>query len=167
MWSETVGALSDIIPPNFVLYGEIIGWVRDAPIQKGYTYRIPRGEHQLYIYRVTIVNDGVQYDLDWDGMEEFCKERGLNVVPALAAGERALWFSAEDLFDAWADGRYHDAGYTGALPLADESPVDEGVCIRWDHGRTPTVLKIKGPKFLEHESIMLDKNVTDIEEEQN
>ena len=164
LWSDTCGPLADAIPHNCVVYGEIIGWVGDSPIQKDYTYCIPKGEHMLYVYRVTLINDGVQYDLNWDAMEEFCQERGLKVVPLLHQGIRGQ-DAPEEVFDRWADRRFRDEGFAQALPLAAESPVDEGVVLRWDGGRTPTALKIKGPEFYEHETRMLDADAEDIEEE--
>src|SRR5699024_9844231 len=77
--------VKDAVPKNYILYGEIIGWVNnEKPIQPNYTYNLKPGSNELYIYRIATVNlDGFVTDLSWDGVKEFCKERGLNHVPEL------------------------------------------------------------------------------------
>ena len=49
------------------------------------------------------------------------------------------------------------------VPLADDSPCDEGVCIRIESGMIPEIYKLKSPIFLQHETAMLDKDVVDID----
>ena len=166
IWTEVARPYADLIPDNMMVFGEIIGWVGDTPIQKDYTYRIPKGEHELYVYRVAVVaDDGAVYDLPWDGVVEFCNNRGMQHVVELAWGTHAeLQREYHDMAD-FMDQDFHNGWNPSAVPLADESPVDEGVVIRWDGGITPTALKIKGPIFYRHETDILDQEVEDIEEE--
>ena len=160
IWTHAAQRFGSVIPENVVLYGELIGWVpgTETPIQKGYTYRIPRGQYELYVYRVAIVTEsGGLYDLSWNGVREFCKERGLKHVPELWNG-----FNAFINPDDWMDRRFFDARYEDhyidlPLPLASESPVDEGVVIRKD-GIVPIALKLKGPKFYEYETKTMDED---------
>ena len=142
-----------------------MGWLPDTstPIQSGYTYRIPVGVYEFFVYRVAVVTeDGGLYDLSWDGVREFCAARGLNHVPE-------LWRGRKSEFDPthWTDQRFAEAAsaarLTGVelfrdipLPLADESPVDEGI-IALREGVVPFALKVKGPRFYEFESQDLDK----------
>jgi hypothetical protein len=153
IWTDFGQTVADLIPENVVVYGELIGWVGDAPIQKGYTYNVPRGAVELYIYRVAVVsNDGHLYDLSWEGMEQFAAERGWKVVPLLWRGPHRE-FVAED----WLDTVYSKQ-YAQALPLSDKGTVDEGVVVRAE-GILPVALKAKSPRFFEWESKILDEGV--------
>lgn len=157
--------LEGVLPQNFLAYGELIGWESSGKaIQKSYTYRVPEGTCELYVYRIAFVNgQGRVIDLAWDQVKEFCRDHGLRHVPE-------LWRGLKKDFNAefWLDKKYADLVNGGvveyAVPLADESPCDEGVCIRVD-GLTPFVLKAKSPEFRQHESKMNDQGVVDLETE--
>ena len=162
LWSTEGERVKDSIPENFIVYGELIGWTpNNAPIQKGYTYKVPVGTCDLYVYRVAIVtNQGKLVDLSWDQVKEFCRDMGLKAVPELWVGIHKYL----DI-DEFMDKNYREEGYKNAVPLDKDSPCDEGVCIRTD-GIAPYILKAKSPKFFEHETKMLDQEVEDIEETQ-
>jgi hypothetical protein len=157
--TEVGQRLKGLLPKGCVVYGEIIGWVpgTDTPIQKGYTYRIPEGLAELYVYRVTQVNeDGQMVDLSWSAVKEFCDSLGIKVVPELAT----VSDPQEEWVNEWLDVRYADT-YADVVPT-DGSMVDEGICLRTE-GVIPTIVKAKSPEFLRHETKMLDKGVEDIE----
>lgn len=161
IWTNAGKLLDNDVPENFILYGELVGWTEGGgPIQKNYTYKVPHGENQLYIYRVAMVNNqGIIIDLAWDQVREFCRDRGLKTVPE-------LWRGMHKYFDPdeWIDRKYAEEGFKNAIPLSDESPVDEGVCVRVD-GNAPYILKAKSPKFFEHETKMIDEEAVDLEED--
>jgi hypothetical protein len=162
LWSEAGKQLEGNLPRGFLLYGELIGWTGAGQIQKNYTYQIPQGTNDLYIYRVAFVNDdGFICDLSWDQTVEFCKDRGIKTVPELWRGKHKDFVAEE-----FTDKRFQDEGYTGVVPLDKESPCDEGVCIRVD-GIAPYILKAKSPMFLEHETKMLDEEAVDVEAEES
>ncbi|MEU7570287.1 RNA ligase family protein [Micromonospora sp. NPDC049240] len=159
LYTQVGSRLTGLLPKGYVVYGEIVGWVPDTntPIQKGYTYRIPEGLAELYIYRVTTVNeDGRQVDLSWPAVKEFCQSVGLQTVPELISD----YHLGEDFVSNLLDTRLANI-FLNALPT-DGSMVDEGVCLRVE-GLTPFVVKAKSPEFLRHESKMLDKGVLDVE----
>lgn len=162
IWTTEGKKLEGLVPENFLIYAEMIGWTPEgAPLQKNYTYQVPEKTCDLYIYRVAFVNgQGLVVDLSWDQVVEFCRDRGLKTVPELWRGAKK-----DLLVDEWfVDKRFREDGYAQAVPLAKESPVDEGVCIRVD-GIAPYILKAKGPVFYEHETKMLDEEAVDVEAE--
>lgn len=160
VWTAAGRRYEGLIPKNIVIYGELVGWASPTkPIQEGYTYQIPQGQSELYVYRIAVVTeDGGLYDLAWNGVKELCAQIGLKSVPE-------VWSGLHRDFDAsvWLDRKYALTGVQGAVSLDKRSACDEGVVVRRE-GVTPFVLKAKSPKFLEHETRMLDKEVEDIEE---
>ena len=154
IWSAAALKYGEAVPENVILYGELVGYVNSKPIQTGYTYNLPPGKYDLYVYRVSVVTPGGGlYDLSWAGVKEFCQERGLKHVPELWAGEHRNF----DV-DKWVDARYHDDGFSNAVQLSRANTVDEGVCVRAE-GVIPTILKAKSPQFFEFETKLLDEGV--------
>jgi hypothetical protein len=164
IWTIKGRELDGILPEGYVVYGELIGWTPSGEaIQKDFTYGVPKGTSVLYVYRVTTINPrGRVVDLSWDAVKEFCNNLGLRHVPELWTGLMGS-FTDEEITDTFLDQKF-SARYPQAVPLAKESPCDEGVCIRIE-GLTPKVYKAKSPAFLRFESKMLDKEVLDIEAE--
>lgn len=164
IWTEAAKKYDNLVPENFIVYGELIGWTKDgSPIQKHYTYRVPHMTNDFYVYRVAQINgQGILTDLSWDQLKEWCRDRGFKHVPELWRG-RHEDFNPED----WLNTNYHDilhGGYANAVPLDNDSPCDEGVCIRVD-GLAPYITKLKSPDFFAHEERMLEEEAVDIEEE--
>ncbi|MFD3594308.1 RNA ligase family protein [Nocardia sp. NPDC058640] len=154
VWTHYGSRLDGLIPQGFVVYAELIGWTPEgAPVQSGYTYNVPQGEADLYVYRVAYVNpQGIVTDLAWGQLVEWCAQLGLKTVPVLTE-------MAHKAFDPtdWLDRRYYDEGYGQAIPLSGSKKlVDEGVCIRTVDSLHPTTLKAKSPIFLQHETKALD-----------
>ena len=169
IWSEYAQThnLAGALPKGVMVYGELIGWLPDGtPIQRGYTYNLPKGQAALYIYRV-VVNG---YDLSDAAMREFAAQRGLKVVPLLASFSRdegvfLLGEFLETLTDTTLSDEDEWAFIERPVPLSPDSPCDEGVVIRAE-GITPKAAKFKFPRFYEHESRSLDKGEADIEEQE-
>ncbi len=154
IYSEVGKRLRGLIPKGYMIFGELVGWVGDTPIQPGFTYGIPAGQAKLYVYRIAQINEsGLSRDLPWDQVKSFCVEAGIEHVPQLWEG---LGF--EDYVNMFLDCKLFQR-FPTALPV---EVVDEGVCVRRD-GTIPLVLKAKSPMFLELESGQLDKGVADME----
>jgi hypothetical protein len=167
------------LPPNVMVYGELVGWTPDgAPIQKGYTYDVPKGKAELYVYRVATVtvSNGVVFmaDLSWDGVLQFCADRGLKHVPEFVRVPLAAdYIESEGFAREWLDKRfwslqqdsetvYGDLFRDQAVPLSDKKLPDEGVVVRVE-GVVPELYKLKSPGFLVHETKDLDSEVVDLE----
>lgn len=157
IWNLEGKKLEGLVPENFILFGELIGWTPDGKaIQQDYTYRLPKGTCELYLYRVAFLNEkGLMVDLSWDQVKQFCSERGLNYVPEIWQTEHE-WFKVESYLD-----KCLKSDFKICLPT-EEGTVDEGVCVRID-GLIPKIYKAKSPLFFERESKMLDKGEIDLE----
>lgn len=166
IWAEAVERWGHRIPEGFVVYGELIGWAGQKPIQRGFTYNLPRGEMELYVYRVCVVaTSGEVVDLPWPRVKVWCQERGLKTAPdvfddPLPAYEVVDRFDSGDFSEAEAfyknpvKGKWPDP----PVPLSDGGPgVDEGYAFRVEHpDRQPEFFKLKFDEFLEFETRVLD-----------
>ncbi len=173
LWTSEGKKLDGVIPENYIVYGELIGWVPNSvsPIQEHYTYDCPPGTCKLFIYRVSHVNaQGTVADLSWDALVDFCESTGLVPVPFLVrctVGRlNDVQMHTGRFIDTFLDTNLRKDGYFNAVPLADDSPCDEGVCIRIE-GMIPSIFKHKSPMFLQHETKMLDKDVVDIDADES
>ena len=163
VWRTMADKYKNSFPKDYIFYGEIIGWTEDGKaIQKDYTYNQPRGEADLYIYRIAIVNDdGISVDLSYNQIVELCNQIGLKVVPLLWEG-----YHKDFVPSNWIDKQFLNSWFKEALPLSDNTLPDEGVCIRIDRLQ-PYVTKLKSPTFFEHETKLLDAWVEDLETQES
>ncbi len=164
IWTREGQKLNGLIPENYIVYAELVGWTGELPIQKNYTYSVEKPNAELYIYRIAIINSqGMSTDLSWDNVMEFCRNSGLKHVPE-------IWRGKKKDFDVqrYMDKRYFDSGLVQCLQLSNPEMdlVDEGVCVRVE-GLTPRIFKAKAPKFFEHESSLLDTGEQDLESSQS
>lgn len=160
IWTLEGKKLEGIIPENFLIYGELIGYTpTNAAIQSGYTYQLPVGTCRLFVYRVAFVNgQGMVTDLSWDHVKEFCDKNGLTHVPEVWRGK------VKDVDVTRFIDKQLNEEFRNCLPLDGKELVDEGVCVRVDK-ITPYILKAKSPVFLQHETKMLDQQKVDLESE--
>lgn len=163
IWNYHLEKIQHLIPKNMIIFGEIVGWVGDSPIQKNYTYQLPKGKSELYVYRICMINEnGYTVDLTWEQVKEFCNNNGLKYVPEIWQGYKKDFDEQPYMNVKFVE----DLGLTQCLPLDKEAECDEGLCIRVD-GISPYVLKAKSPVFLLGETKLLDKGVVDIESEES
>jgi len=71
----------DMIKPNEIIYGEIVG----PGIQKGYSYGLTKHKFVLFDVKI-ILPDGSQKWLNPDEVEEYAFDRGFDFVPILYRG---------------------------------------------------------------------------------
>lgn len=167
IWTMEGKKLDTVLPENYIVYAELVGWTPEgAELQRDYNYAVPKGQCEMYVYRIAIVNGrGQTTDLSWDAVKEFCTNNAIKHVPELWRG-KLQDFNAQDYMDV----RYYENGHSNAVwlgdPLGKEKIVDEGVCIRFE-GLTPKIYKAKAPLFLEHETKILDTGEEDLESSQS
>ena len=164
LWNHHLNKIQHLIPENWIIYGEIVGWAsHNKAIQKNYTYQVPLGMSEFYVYRICTINGkGLTVDLSWDQIKEFCKNNGLNHVPE-------IWQGYHKDFDEsiYMNKRFvEELGMTQCLPLDKKAPCDEGVVVRVN-GIKPYLLKAKSSNFLLHETKQLDTGEVDIESQES
>lgn len=176
VWTQYLERVESAIPKGYVVYGEIVGWINESPIQKGHTYDEPQGSNTLYVYRVATVNpDGVINDLSWDQVRKFCAERGLRTVPELWRGYKSEFDVT--LYEELDFHSEYGKGLIGGVVPYFEAPVplskggtgkDEGIAIRVERGDAiPLLFKFKNPSHYLYETAQLDSGEADIESEES
>jgi len=84
IYNKALNGIKDKIPKDTIIYGELVGYNGQSPIQKGYDYGEVIGKFSLYIYRIVSINsDGLTVDWHRDIIKEFCKMNNLKYVPEL------------------------------------------------------------------------------------
>lgn len=171
IWTQQGKKLDGMIPENYVVYGELIGYTPEGQeIQKDYSYGLQKGACELYVYRVAIVNvKGHTTDLSWEQVKEFCRNIGVKHVPEIVKCKmKELTANDFQFIKTFLDARFFDGiNLRNTLWLGeDKELVDEGVCVRAD-GLVPKILKAKSEKFYEHETKILDSGEQDLESTQS
>lgn len=175
LWSEWAKKnLEGKLNKGEAIYYELVGKTYSGEaIQHGYTYGF--NFPVCFVYRITNINpDGIEVDLSWDQMTKRAEQLGLEVVPVYFKGtlselifhelnscantEEEVQEDMETIFNDILD----------KPSILDPSIVEEGFCIRLN-GSYPKAetYKIKSKKFLEYETKALDKEVVNIEEDEN
>ena len=83
IWGVVAKEIKDLVPKNWTLYGEILGYTPSgAAIQsmggKDFDYGCQRGQHKFYVYKISVVNpDGKVIYLTDKQIEEYCEKVGL------------------------------------------------------------------------------------------
>lgn len=79
IWGIVAKEIGHLIPKNWTLYGEIIGYTQSgAYIQQDYDYGCEQGKHKFYVYKISVVNsDGKVIYLTDKQIEEYCEKVGL------------------------------------------------------------------------------------------
>lgn len=168
VWALNGSKLDGLLPQGYLVYGELVGWTPEGGnLQARYTYNVPHGLADLYVYRIAVMNpEGVVVDLTYDQIVEFCRDRGIKVVPLLWRGKYKDfdWKEWVDRFEEKTLHKYHEEGHANAIPLSKDSMCDEGVVIRAE-GLAPYTLKCKSETFDEFDNKNMAEGVLDMEEE--
>lgn len=154
------------------VYCEIIGKTYSGEaIQHGYTYGFEKPE--VYIYRISNINSqGIEVDLSYHQMKERANQLGIKVCPQFFYGkfkDFIFEFGDTEATEFDIEKQINDIFYNQLLEkpsILDKSVIEEGFCIRKDTCNKSEIYKIKSKLFLLHEGKALDKEVKDIEVEQ-
>ena len=172
LWSDIAEELQPYLVDGMSIYGECVGFTKTGKyIQKGYDYGCDqsRGEHRLYIYRITYTTpDGHVFELSYVQIADFCKKYRLLVVPML------YWGYAKDLFDqskdesSWEDflmKKLSDTFLEKDCDMCVNKVPAEGIVVRPERGEFEAY-KLKSFRFKEVETKMLDAGEENMEDNQ-
>ena len=156
------------------VYCEIIGKdYTGREIQSGYSYGFK--EPKVYIYRISNINpQGIEVDLSYEQMKLRAEQLGIETCPELFYGKLEN-FLQENHAIAGANSMQledllNNVFYNDLLEqpsILDKSVIEEGFCVRKCTCNKPEIYKIKAKSFILKESKQLDKEIIDIEEEEN
>jgi hypothetical protein len=169
VWSVISERIKDSIPDDYLIYGEIVGWVSpEKCVQKGYDYGLTKGELGFYVYRVVRnISSTEKHEFSLPSMVEFCVDRGLETVPIHYYG------LAKDLFnipvdDDWRTNfitKLKETYFKKQCFLSKNAVVNEGIVVRIESKPTRPAFKFKNPDFVIKESASRDNGESDMEEE--
>ena len=168
IWGLMAAKYAYAIEPGITLYGEIVG--RDPLtlkyVQKDYDYGL-KGDLDFFVFRMTYTTpQGNVMEFSTRELVAYCKKYGLKYAPVFYIGR------ASDLFEMSYEDEWHktfltklEETYTDKKCfMCDNNVPEEGVVIRTAYGEWHCG-KLKSFKFLERETVLLDQNVTNMEDE--
>lgn len=170
IWGIVAKEVGHLIPKNYTLYGEILGYTPSGSyIQKNYDYGCQEGEHKFYVYKISVVNpDGQVIFLSDPQIEEFCEKVGLRFKDTVIYQGKAkdmypniiLDHEWRDKFLARLEKEYNEKNCCMCVNKVPE----EGIILRVDKLESYEAYKLKSKRFLLHESEEQEKEVVNIED---
>ena len=190
IWGVVTKQIGHLIPKNWTLYGEIIGYTQSgAYIQQDFDYGCEKGQHKFYVYKISVVNpDGNVTYLTDKQIQEYCEKVGL-----LYKDTFIYYGKAKNYFDyaESSGGKYAELtekdnlSYTNAElwrknflthleELHNEKDCymcvnkvpEEGIVLRVEKLYEYEAYKLKSKRFLLKESDLQEKEVSNIEDNQ-
>lgn len=172
IWKVVKDEISRLIPKNWTLYGEIIGFMPSGQsIQKKYDYGCKVGEHKFYVYKISVNNpDGKVIYLTDLQIKEFCDSVGL-----LYSDTFMYYGKAKDLFPIRKNGNiktwrqnfleflektYNDKNCYMCVNKVPE----EGIVLRKESLFSYEAYKLKSKGFILQESKQQEENEYNIED---
>ena len=171
IWGVVAKEIEHLIPKNWTLYGEILGYTESgSAIQGKYDYGCKVGEHKVYIYKISVVNtDGNVIFLTDRQIEEYCEKVGLLykdtfIYYGTIRNYMDMYFIEGD---NWREEvlKTLEKNYNEKDCYMCTTKVPEEGCVIRIEGNDFEAYKAKSNRFYEKETKQLDKGETNIEDE--
>lgn len=171
VWGYWAKRLDGLIPKDYCVYGEIVGFTPNGSvIQKGYDYGCSGGQSKLMVYRLTI-NGKEQEISEVIKFGEYLKKSvdDIMLYPILYHGTLKNLYPDLDASNHWHtnilelmknESRF---GMEQNEPLCHNKVPREGVCIRKCFDPISECFKLKTDAFRFREAKLVDKGEVDIE----
>jgi hypothetical protein len=176
IWGVVAKEVGHLIPKNWTLYGEVLGYLNSgAGIQGKYDYGCKVGEHKFYVYKISVVNtDGNVIFLTDKQIQEWCNKVGLlysdtfiyygSVIDYLENNilnkEQGTW---RDTFLKHLEDNFNEEDCYMCVNKVPE----EGIIVRVERLEQYEAYKLKSKRFLLMESEEQEKEISNIEDSQN
>lgn len=173
IWGTVAKEIGHLIPKNWTLYGEIVGYTpQNRAIQAKYDYGCKNGEHKFYVYKISVTNpDGKVIYLTDAQIAEWCKTVGLlyedtmlfygkakELYPIRKNGNVYKW---QQSFLEFLQNTYNEKD---CYMCANKVP-EEGVVLRIESLFSYDAYKLKSKRFILNENSELDNGVSNLEDE--
>ena len=176
IWGVVAKEIGHLIPKNWTLYGEILGYLPSGgAIQsmsgKAFNYGCKVGEHKFYVYKISVVNeDGKVIYLTDKQIEEYCEKVGLLYKDTFIYYGKAMDLYDISLTDHWNENLLQNLEFNynekDCYMCANKLP-EEGIIIRVEKLDQYEAYKLKSKRFLLGESEEQEKEISNIEDNQN
>lgn len=181
IWGEVAKEIGHLIPKNWTLYGEILGYTSSgAYIQQDFDYGCEQGKHKFYVYKISVVNsDGKLIYLTDKQIEEYCAKVGLlykdtfiyygkayALFSKLIGKSKNKDFDLEEWQNKFLELLEKEYNEKDCYMCTNKVP-EEGVIIRIEKTFEYEAYKLKSKRFLLKESELQEKEVSNIEDEEN
>lgn len=175
VWGHWAQKLNGLIPENYCIYGEIVGFTPNGnSIQKGYDYGCEQGKSKLMVYRLTI--DGKEQEIpEVIKFGKYLKEKlgdDIFEYPLLFEGTLQELYPDVDVRNHWHENILENLKNEKKFHMEKNCPYCknkvpfEGVVIRKADDPIAEAFKLKTNKFFERERGLIDKGEVDSEMEE-
>ena len=174
IWGVVAKEIGHLIPKNWTLYGEILGYTESgSAIQGKYDYGCKVGEHKVYIYKISVVNtDGNVIFLTDRQIEEYCEKVGLLykdtfIYYGTIRNYMDMYFIEGD---NWREEvlKTLEKNYNEKdCYMCTTKVPEEGIIVRVEKLEQYEAYKLKSKRFLLMESEEQEKEVSNIEDNQD
>jgi tRNA-binding EMAP/Myf-like protein len=171
IWGTVYEEIKDLIPRNWTLYGEILGYLpTGSGIQGKYDYGCSPREHKFYVYKISITNsDGKVVYLSDSQISEWCDKVGLNFTDTLIyVGKASELYPDLDTTDteSWRvqflEQLERDYNEKNCYMCSNKVP-EEGIILRVERLESYEAYKLKSKRFILMESDEQEKGMENIE----
>lgn len=190
IWGVVAKEVGHLIPKNWTLYGEVLGYTESgSAIQGKYDYGCKVGEHKFYVYKISVVNtDGNVIFLTDKQIEEYCEKVGLLYKDTfIYYGKASGYYDYAEGFGKEVELSYKDnisyqnveewrSQFLNHLEtlhnekdcyMCTNKVPEEGVIVRVERLEQYEAYKLKSKRFLLMESEEQEKEVSNIEDNQD
>lgn len=181
IWRVVAKEIGHLIPKNWTLYGEILGYTPSGNfIQKSYDYGCQQGEHKFYVYKISVVNpDGKVIYLTDKQIQEWCDKVGLlykdtfiyygNIDNFFESKEFTDWdvLIRKEIRDSWQETLldYLEYKYNEKdCYMCTNKVPEEGIVLRVEKLESYEAYKLKSKRFILNESEAQEKDETNLED---
>lgn len=176
IWGVVAKEIGHLIPKNWTLYGEILGYTpKGAAIQHGYDYGCDphKAEHKFYVYKISVVNpDGKVIYLTDKQIEEYCEKVGLLYKDTFIyygsvfdyCVKNKIQYTDENWKDLLLQNLEQKYNEKDCYMCVNKVP-EEGIVLRVERLESYEAYKLKSKRFILEESNAQERGESNLEDQ--